>query len=78
VADKWDDVKDVTKPAKACIQYNPFASEIEGQEDCLDLSVFSPKFPKEGEDKILLPVIVYLHAGLNNDGTSENFQVPGA
>jgi len=75
VADKWEDVKDVTGPAKGCIRYNPFAREILGEEkDCLNVNVFTPKLPKEGEDKILLPVIVYLHPGLNNDGSNENFQ----
>lgn len=73
VPDNWEDVKKVTEPAPACIQWNKFKKEVFGQEDCLNLNVFTPRLPKEGQDKVLLPVVVYLHSGLNNFGHNEHY-----
>lgn len=42
-ADNWEDVKDATQPAPKCIQYSPLSKEIVGQEDCLNLNVFTPR-----------------------------------
>jgi carboxylesterase type B len=47
-----------------CIQYNTFWNTTEGIEDCLYISTFTPKHPKEfTTKKELLPVMVYIHSG---------------
>lgn len=73
IPDNWEDYKDATKPAPSCITYSPLKKAVVGQEDCLNLNVFSPRLPMEGKDTVLLPVVVYLHPGLNQHGSSEEF-----
>jgi carboxylesterase type B len=73
VPDNWEDVRNATEPAPVCIQYCGFKKEILGQEDCLNLDVYTPRIPKEGQDKVLLPVVVYLHPGLNNKGSNQAY-----
>lgn len=73
IPDNWEMYKDATKPAPSCITYSPLRKEVVGQEDCLNLNVFTPRLPMEGKDTVLLPVVVYLHPGLNQYGSSEEF-----
>lgn len=73
VPDNWEGVKTVTEPAPMCIQYCGYKKEIFGIEDCLSLDVYSPRLPKEGQDKVLLPVVVYIHPGLNNKGSNQAY-----
>jgi len=70
--EKWEFVKNAGPPAKKCVQYTPLSKEVVGQEDCLSVNVHTPKLPVEGQDKILIPVVVYIHAGLNNFGSNED------
>lgn len=39
----------------------------------LNLNVYTPKMPKDGETNVLMPVVVYLHPGRNNYFDSEMF-----
>lgn len=61
---KWNDVLDATKERPHCAQFYLPIKTIKkygfcGQEDCLHLSIHTPKLP--GEQKLSLPVIVYLY-----------------
>jgi bile salt-stimulated lipase len=74
VPDNWEGVKTATEAAPPCIQYCGKKKELFGIEDCLNLDVYTPRLPKEGQDKVLLPVVVYIHPGLNNKGSNEGYQ----
>lgn len=40
---KWeDDVLDATRPVKLCLQVDQLYKRIEGQEDCLQLHIYTP------------------------------------
>ncbi|XP_026465182.1 esterase FE4-like [Ctenocephalides felis] len=56
---------DCTKDAPICTQRNPYIREekVSGQEDCLYLSIHTPKLKDEDENENLLPVMVFLHGG---------------
>lgn len=43
VPDKWENVRDATKQAPVCVQYCGMKKEVFGQEDCLNLNVFTPQ-----------------------------------
>ena len=63
----WADTKDCTAPGPAAYQYTTCAL---GTEDCLKLNVFAPAGANS------TPVLVYLHSGGNQTGSSE--EVSGA
>ncbi|ODN06368.1 Venom carboxylesterase-6 [Orchesella cincta] len=61
--DPWTDTLDTVKFPEYCIQYNVFWNSTEGTEDCLYLSIFTPKLPTSENEKSKLPVMVYIHSG---------------
>lgn len=63
----WASARDCTSPAAPAFQY---ASCALGSEDCLNLNLFAPA------DAQSAPVLVYLHSGGNQTGSSE--EVSGA
>ncbi|HAV1831864.1 TPA: carboxylesterase family protein [Enterobacter hormaechei subsp. steigerwaltii] len=60
-------VFDATRPATDCVQVTPDGTR--GQEDCLNLNVYRPK-NVAGK----LPVLVYIHGGNNQLGSSTEFE----
>uniref|UniRef100_A0A6P4F0J3 Carboxylic ester hydrolase n=1 Tax=Drosophila rhopaloa TaxID=1041015 RepID=A0A6P4F0J3_DRORH len=58
-SNQWTDVFDATKPAADCLQWNQFRAEkLQGEEDCLTMSIFKPKNQIRS-----YPVVVLLHGG---------------
>uniref|UniRef100_A0A6P4FLL3 Carboxylic ester hydrolase n=1 Tax=Drosophila rhopaloa TaxID=1041015 RepID=A0A6P4FLL3_DRORH len=56
---QWTDVFDATKPAADCLQWNQFRAEkLQGEEDCLTVSIFKPNNQIRS-----YPVVVLLHGG---------------
>lgn len=64
--DAWQTVFDATRPATNCIQVSPDGAK--GQEDCLNLNIYRPT-----ESSTPLPVLVYIHGGNNQLGSSTEF-----
>jgi len=57
-ADSWTDVHDATEDGNICPQYDISTSEPMGDEDCLNLNVYTPKI-----DSKKRAVMVYIHGG---------------
>lgn len=55
---------DATKSGALCPQLH--AGKLVGSEDCLTLDIYRPNSPETG-----LPVLVYIHGGNNQSGTSQ-------
>ena len=79
-AEPWDHVLDGTKEAKKSFQPNVLLPEScfrEGQEDCLQLNVYTKAYPSSTEGAVpqddvpLLPVVVFLHGGAFVVGSCE-------
>ncbi|XP_017783885.1 PREDICTED: venom carboxylesterase-6-like [Nicrophorus vespilloides] len=71
--EKWDGIQEATEMNHAiCAQRNILIpnSEMEGEEDCLFLNVYTPKNVSKNK---LLPVIMYVHGGAFLFGTG-NYQ----
>ncbi|KAL7299138.1 hypothetical protein TKK_0007738 [Trichogramma kaykai] len=72
--EKWNETKNATEDQSACAQGNVGSSEILGSEDCLYINVFTPVVYEvndtttSGSER--LPVIVYVHGGSFNFGSS--------
>lgn len=62
--DKWEGVFDASAPREDAMQPSADWQRVIGTEDCLNLDIYSP-----GENG-LLPVLVFLHGGNNQTGTS--------
>ncbi|KAF2902140.1 hypothetical protein ILUMI_04048 [Ignelater luminosus] len=62
-SDPWNGVLDATKPHAMCPQMNVYLNdfEINGNEDCLYLNVYTPKVTSSSETS--LPVMFYIHGG---------------
>ncbi|WP_289149530.1 carboxylesterase family protein, partial [uncultured Dubosiella sp.] len=74
--DKWDDVKDATQKEEVAMQSTSTTNEkgetvveATGSTDCLNLDVYTTE---DAKDK---PVLVYIHGGNNQTGSS--FEIPG-
>ncbi|XP_073999712.1 esterase FE4-like [Rhodnius prolixus] len=67
----WSGVRDANNYGSVCVQltylYPPVETTMMGHEDCLYLSVYTPKI-KPGK---LLPVMVYFHGGGFAEGSGE-------
>ncbi|KAM7362023.1 alpha-Esterase-4 [Cochliomyia hominivorax] len=61
---KWLGIKDCTKIANKCLQWNRYAQEVQGSEDCLYLNIYA----KSLNTNEYLPVMVYIHGGGYNTG----------
>lgn len=66
-ADKWEKTKNVSKYGDTAIQFSN--GEVKGSEDALNLDVVRPNNSKKD-----LPVVVYLHGGNNQSGTSQEIK----
>ncbi|XP_050685010.1 venom carboxylesterase-6-like [Leptidea sinapis] len=55
----WSGTWDATRVLPDCLQYEPFAQKIVGDEDCLYLNVHSPRVQIGAN----LPVLVFIHGG---------------
>ena len=68
----WSDVLDCTKAGNTAIQagtdYSTGETVISGSEDCLNLDVYAPNNASN------LPVLVYIHGGNNQTGTSSEIE----
>ncbi len=68
----WEDVRDCSMPGEPAIQssmnYATFQSELIGTEDCLNLDIYSTP------DAENLPVLVYVHGGNNQTGTTQEIE----
>ena len=62
----WDGTFDATKDGNIGIQVS--GGEVIGDEDCLNLDIYRPNTDETG-----LPVLVYIHGGNNQTGTSKEF-----
>ncbi len=79
-AEPWQGVREAVTPAPPCAQFgSPFGgvTGVEpgtpaGQEDCLTLDVWTPRFAdgRVPKGKARLPVMVWIHGGGNTIGTS--------
>ncbi|OXA36781.1 Venom carboxylesterase-6 [Folsomia candida] len=71
----WEGVLNATKFAPPCVQYNVLIDEIEGDEDCLYLNIFTPKLQDKsnpGENKF--PVMVFIHQGAFMFGSAQDYE----
>ncbi|XP_026322559.1 venom carboxylesterase-6-like isoform X2 [Hyposmocoma kahamanoa] len=62
----WTETLIATKPSPLCVQRNPYVRQIdiEGQEDCLYLNIYTPHTNNDLlPEKNLLPVMVWFHGG---------------
>lgn len=66
--DKWKSIRNATADGNMCLQIED--SKILGSEDCLYLNIFIPYIP--GIQSMKLPVLVYLHGGGYNFGSSDS------
>jgi len=70
--EEWTDIRDCTKPAEKAIQYGmnyeTNQSETVGTEDSLYLDIYSTS------DAEMRPVLVYIHGGNNQTGTSTEIE----
>ncbi|KAI5749733.1 hypothetical protein M8J76_009694 [Diaphorina citri] len=75
--ESWPGVWNVsTDNALHCIQFLHFPAgpyRVNGQEDCLYLSVYTPKLPQAGNQSDLLDVIVFIHGGAFMFGSGFHF-----
>ncbi|EMQ2088327.1 carboxylesterase family protein [Salmonella enterica subsp. enterica] len=62
----WDTIFDASKPAQECIQTT--GTGTKGVEGCLNLNVYRPANVSRH-----LPVLVYIHGGNNQTGSSSDF-----
>jgi para-nitrobenzyl esterase len=64
----WGGVRDATRQAPACIQFQPSGvrNNQATSEDCLYLDVYTPKNARPGDR---LPVVLWAHGGGNTQGT---------
>ncbi|KAL2740602.1 juvenile hormone esterase-like isoform X4 [Vespula squamosa] len=59
--DPWTEVFDATEDGPVCPQiYN---DTFVGQEDCLNLNVYTPQLPKQGEETELKAVLFWIYGG---------------
>ena len=70
----WDGVREALLPGNECIQLDMTdPSEVIGDEDCLVLDVYAPRFEPgaipTGSER--LPVMVWIHGGGNSIGSTE-------
>jgi para-nitrobenzyl esterase len=63
--DKWDGILNATKNGNITIQFKKSSGKIIGSEDCLNLDIYRPN-----SAAINLPILVYIHGGNNQTGTS--------
>lgn len=54
----WRAERDATREGPKCAQITVLAAQMEGEEDCLFLNVYSPNL-----DGPTMPVMVYIHGG---------------
>lgn len=70
--DSWSDVLDCTEAAEVAIQcgtdYSTGETVVKGSEDCLNLDIYAT------EDAENLPVLVYIHGGNNQTGSSSEIE----
>jgi para-nitrobenzyl esterase len=68
----WEDVRDCSEPGEAALQssmnYETFQNELSGTEDCLNLDIYA------APDAEKLPVLVYIHGGNNQTGSSREIE----
>ncbi len=62
--EKWDGIFDATKAGKVGVQLS--GKDVIGDENCLNLDIFRPNTLEKD-----LPIIVYIHGGNNQSGTSK-------
>ncbi|XP_060803244.1 carboxylic ester hydrolase [Amyelois transitella] len=55
----WVGSWDASRPLSPCLQYDPFVSKIQGDENCLFINVYTPKLTPGAN----LPVLVFIHGG---------------
>jgi para-nitrobenzyl esterase len=67
-AQPWSGVRDATRQAPACIQFQPSGvrNNQATSEDCLYLDVYTPADARPGDK---LPVVFWMHGGGNTQGT---------
>ncbi|KAF4517161.1 hypothetical protein B566_EDAN006460 [Ephemera danica] len=72
--DSWDGEWDAGQLPSPCMCYSQLfgpedTQRIKGQEDCLYLNIYTPKF----KSKEILPVLVYIHGGAFMFGGSDSY-----
>ncbi|CAG7834559.1 unnamed protein product [Allacma fusca] len=72
----WGGIRDATKYGSRCWQLNFITQRVDGKEDCLFLNVYTHRVLKKEElgDKLLYPVLVYIHGGFFVSGSSNVFR----
>ncbi|XP_050428947.1 venom carboxylesterase-6-like [Adelges cooleyi] len=61
----WLGIWNASTPGSSCIQYSHETYDIEGDEDCLYLNVYTPRLPDQDDllQGRLLDVLVFIHGG---------------
>ncbi|GJQ76636.1 hypothetical protein Trydic_g15496 [Trypoxylus dichotomus] len=66
---KWNGIRDARFELEGCISRNTFTQEIEGNEDCLFLNVFSSMV--DSRTATSKPVMVWIHGGAFQNGSTK-------
>ncbi|XP_035735758.1 esterase E4-like isoform X1 [Vespa mandarinia] len=69
--DPWTKEFDATKDGPICPQMNN--NKFIGQEDCLNLNVYTPQLPNDGKDTNLKAVMYWIHGGAFVFGAASKF-----
>lgn len=72
--ESWEGLREATQPGSECVQLDMTdASEVIGDEDCLFLDVYAPRFAPDAvpESAARLPVMVWIHGGGNTIGSAQ-------
>lgn len=71
----WTDVREALQHAPMCAQVFPFGFsddlQVNGDEDCLYLNVWTPRLNAQQRAQTALPVMLWIHGGGNTIGTSD-------
>ncbi|CAH0550112.1 unnamed protein product [Brassicogethes aeneus] len=69
-AEPWSGTFDATKPGQQCIQKDYLFKQLSGNEDCLNLNIYTTELPPEHQKP--KPVMVFIHGGGFVVGSNSN------